>query len=46
MGITGSHYIIDEYEFNPYRARVKAGTRVTWRNDGRMTHTIVAEDGS
>ncbi len=46
MGITGSHYIIDEYEFNPYRARIKAGTRVYWRNNGTMIHTIVAEDGS
>ena len=46
MGITGAHYITDEYEFNPYRARVKAGTRVTFRNNGRMTHTVVAEDGS
>ncbi len=45
-GLTGSHYMIDEYEFNPFRARVKVGARVTWRNNGRMTHTIVAEDGS
>ncbi len=46
MGLTGAHFITDEYEFNPYRARVKAGTKVSWRNNGRMTHTIVAEDGS
>ena len=46
MGLTGAHFITDEYEFNPYRARVKVGTRVTWRNNGRMTHTIAAEDGS
>jgi plastocyanin len=45
-GLTGAHYFTDEYEFNPYRARVVTGTRVTWRNNGRMTHTIVAEDGS
>jgi len=45
-GLTGSHYMTDEYEFSPFRARVKVGTRVTWRNNGRMTHTIVAEDGS
>ena len=25
---------------------MKAGTQVTWRNNGRMVHTIVAEDGS
>ena len=45
-GLTGTHYFTDEYEFNPYRARVATGTRVTWRNNGRLTHTIVAEDGS
>jgi len=45
-GLTGAHYMIDEYEFNPYRARVKVGTKVSWRNNGRLVHTIVAEDGS
>jgi plastocyanin len=45
-GFTGFRYFTDEYGFAPYRARVKAGTEVTWRNNGRMPHTIVAEDGS
>ena len=45
-GISGPHYMVDEYEFDPYRARVKAGTRMTFRNNGTMTHTVVAEDGS
>ncbi len=45
-GFTGFRYFTDEYAFAPYRARVKAGTQVTWRNNGRMIHTIVAEDGS
>lgn len=45
-GLTGVHYMIDEYEFTPFRARIKAGTSVTWRNNGRLAHTIVAEDGS
>ncbi len=45
-GITGPHYMLDEYEVDPFRARVKAGTKVTWRNNGRLVHTIVAEDGS
>ncbi len=45
-GLTGAHYFIDEYEFSPFRAKVTAGTRVTWRNNGRLTHTIVALDGS
>ena len=43
---TGSHYMTDEYAFSPYRARVKRGTQVTWRNNGLMVHTIVADDGS
>src|SRR6185437_4170070 len=46
MGLTGSHYLGDEYAFDPYRARVKAGTEVRWRNNGAVTHTIVAVDGS
>jgi PQQ-dependent dehydrogenase (methanol/ethanol family) len=46
MGLTGPHYMNDEYEVNPYRARVKAGTKVHWRNNGRLVHTIVALDGS
>jgi plastocyanin len=37
---------VDEYSFNVYRARVKAGTAVRWVNNGRMNHTIAAEDGS
>jgi glucose dehydrogenase/plastocyanin len=37
---------IDEHAFNPYRARVKAGTTVRWVNNGRALHTIAAEDGS
>jgi quinohemoprotein ethanol dehydrogenase len=45
-GLTGPHYMVDEYEFDPFRVRVKAGTKVTWRNNGRLTHTIVAVDGS
>jgi quinohemoprotein ethanol dehydrogenase len=46
MGLSGSHVIEDEYEFDPYRARVTAGTRVMWRNNGVLDHTIVAVDGS
>jgi len=46
MGLTGAHFITDEYEFNPYRARVTVGTRVSWRNNGTMMHTIEAVDGS
>lgn len=42
----GNRYFVDEYSFSPYRARVKSGSRVTWTNNGTMTHTIVGRDGS
>jgi alcohol dehydrogenase (cytochrome c) len=42
----GSRFMNDEYAFGVYRARVKAGTRVMWVNNGRMAHTVAAEDGS
>jgi mono/diheme cytochrome c family protein len=45
-GANGNRYLNNEYGFNPYRTRVKAGSRVTWLNNGRATHTIVAQDGS
>jgi glucose dehydrogenase/plastocyanin len=45
-GFTGTHYFTDEFAFAPYRTRVPVGTQVMWRNNGRMVHTIVAEDGS
>ena len=37
---------VDEYAFNVYRARVKVGTTVRWVNNGKMNHTITADDGS
>jgi quinohemoprotein ethanol dehydrogenase len=46
MGLTGKHAIQDEYELNPFRVRVKAGQKVSWRNNGVLDHTIVAVDGS
>jgi alcohol dehydrogenase (cytochrome c) len=45
-GFTGTRYFTDEHAFEPYRARVKVGTQVTWRNNGALIHTIVAQDGS
>jgi PQQ-dependent dehydrogenase (methanol/ethanol family) len=42
----GSRYMNDEYAFSVYRARVKVGTRVLWVNNGRLKHTVMAEDGS
>jgi alcohol dehydrogenase (cytochrome c) len=46
MGINGKRYAVDEHAFTPSRARVKAGTRVTFINNGTVAHTIVAQDGS
>jgi PQQ-like domain len=46
IGVTGRRFFSDEYAFNPYRARVKVGTRVTWLNNGRLVHTINAQDGT
>jgi alcohol dehydrogenase (cytochrome c) len=42
----GQRYAVDEHAFNPTRARVRAGARITFVNNGRITHTIAAEDGS
>ncbi len=45
MNATGQKYYINEYAFNPYRARVKTGTRVTWVNNGAVAHTIQELNG-
>ena len=37
---------VDEYAFMPLRAKVKAGTKVTWTNKGKEPHTATATDGS
>jgi quinohemoprotein ethanol dehydrogenase len=42
----GSRFMTDEYAFSVYRARVKVGSRMLWVNNGRTTHTVMAEDGS
>lgn len=42
----GMRYFVDEYSFNPYRARVKAGTLVMFVNNGNMRHEVIAVDGS
>jgi quinohemoprotein ethanol dehydrogenase len=42
----GHRYFANEYAFNPYRARVAAGTAVAFINNGYLPHTIVAQDGS
>ncbi len=42
----GARYFIDEFTFNPSRARVKTGAAVLFVNNGTMRHEIVAVDGS
>lgn len=42
----GNRYFIDEYAFNPYRARVALGSQVLFINNGNMRHEFVAVDGS
>lgn len=43
---TGARYMTDEYQFTPYRAKVAVGATVTWRNNGTMVHSAVAQDGA
>jgi plastocyanin len=45
-GAVGNRYAMDEHAFNPSRARVKAGSRVMFVNNGRIPHTLAAQDGS
>ena len=45
-GFTGTRFFTDVYAFEPYRARVKVHTPVTWRNNSALVHTTVARDGS
>lgn len=44
--VGGRRYAIDEHAFNPVRARVTAGARVRFVNDGELAHTVAARDGS
>lgn len=43
---SGTRYFVDEYTFNPHRARVKAGTTVLFVNNGSLRHEIVSIDDS
>ena len=36
---------VDEYAFMPVRAKAKVGSKVTWKNDGKESHTATAVDG-
>lgn len=37
---------IRDSEFQPQQITVKAGATVTWKNEGKMAHTVTADDGS
>lgn len=41
----GIRYFVDEYTFNPYRARVRVGEPIVFVNNGSLTHEIVSLDG-
>lgn len=44
--VRGRRNALHEYAFNPVRARVRAGDRVRFVNNGEMPHTVAARDGS
>ena len=44
--VGGRRNAIDEHAFNPVRARVTAGARVQFINNGEIAHTVAARDGS
>ena len=44
--VGGRRYAFDEHNFSPVRARVAAGTRVRFTNNGELAHTVAARDGS
>ncbi len=46
LGATGTRYTMDEHAFDPFRARVRVGARVTWVNNGKLVHRVTAHDGS
>ena len=44
--VGGKRYALEEHAFNPMRARVTAGVRVRFVNNGEVAHTVTARDGS
>ncbi len=44
--VGGTRYGFDEHHFNPTRALVTRGVRLQFINNGEITHTIAARDGS
>jgi PQQ-dependent dehydrogenase (methanol/ethanol family) len=46
IGVIKAAKFTDEYVFQPVRIKVKAGSSVTWTNDGKVPHDASAQDGS
>ena len=46
LGVIKAAEYTDEYVFDPMRIKVKAGSSVTWTNNGKMPHDAQAQDGS
>jgi quinohemoprotein ethanol dehydrogenase len=46
IGVIRASKFTDEYVFQPMRAKVKSGGKITWTNDGKEPHDATAEDGS
>lgn len=44
--VGGRRYAWDEHNFSPVRALVTAGARVRFTNNGEISHTVAARDGS
>lgn len=45
-GMTKILHYTNEYAFKPVRAKIKAGSAVTWTNAGKLPHRATALDGS
>jgi plastocyanin len=46
LGVIKPAKYTDEYVFQPMRIKVKAGSSVTWTNNGKEAHAATAQDGS
>ena len=44
--VGGRRNALDEHAFNPVRAQVRVGDRVQFVNNGALSHTVAARDGS
>jgi len=42
---SGPQVTIKEFSFSPSTMQIKAGTTVTWTNNGAMSHTTVSDNG-